>query len=102
VVGGENVVPARVERVAEEHPAVRSAVAVGLPDEDLGQVVGLVVDVDGAGVAESEIVRWMRDRLERVAHPRRILLVDRPLRDDAGKVRRSAWRDAFAVDRRSP
>jgi len=102
VVGGENVVPSRVERVAEEHPAVRSAVAVGLPDEDLGQVVGLVVDVDGAGVAESEIAGWMRDRLERVAHPRRILLVDRPLRDDAGKVRRSAWRDAFAVDRRSP
>jgi acyl-CoA synthetase (AMP-forming)/AMP-acid ligase II len=41
--GGENVVPAEVERVLETHPAVQQAAVVGYPDERLGERVGACV-----------------------------------------------------------
>ena len=41
--GGENVVPAEVESVCASLPGVRQAVAVGYPDDVMGQRVGLVV-----------------------------------------------------------
>ncbi len=51
--GGENVVPAEVERVLEAHPAVRQAVVVGYPDERLGERVAACVVADGPfGTAE--------------------------------------------------
>ena len=46
--GGENVVPAEVERVLEAHPAVRQAVVVGYPDDLLGERVGACVVADGS------------------------------------------------------
>jgi acyl-CoA synthetase (AMP-forming)/AMP-acid ligase II len=46
--GGENIAPAEVERVLEEHPAVRQAVVVGAPDDRLGERVAAVVVADGA------------------------------------------------------
>ncbi|HEX5366241.1 MAG TPA: AMP-binding protein [Acidimicrobiales bacterium] len=44
--GGENVVPAEVERVLERHPAVRQAVVVGVPDRRLGERVAAFVVAD--------------------------------------------------------
>ncbi len=41
--GGENIVPAEVERVLEAHPAIVQAVVVGYPDERLGQRVAACV-----------------------------------------------------------
>ncbi len=41
--GGENVVPAEVERALEAHPAVQQAVVVGYPDDRLGERVGACV-----------------------------------------------------------
>jgi acyl-CoA synthetase (AMP-forming)/AMP-acid ligase II len=41
--GGENIVPAEIERVLETHPAVRQAVVVGYPDDLLGERVAACV-----------------------------------------------------------
>jgi bile acid-coenzyme A ligase len=95
VTGGEKLAPAIVEAAAEAHPAVRSAVAVGIPDVDLGEAVGLVVDIDGDAPTGSALAAWIVDRAGAAARPARILVVHEPLRDDAGKVRRSHWRAAF-------
>jgi len=43
VTGGEKVAPAAVERVLAEHPGVRAACVVGLPDAEWGQVVAAAV-----------------------------------------------------------
>ena len=91
--GGANVYPAEVEAALEEHPAVRSSAVVGLPDEDLGQRIHAIVQL-GEPVREEELVEHLTGRLVRFKLPRSFEFVDEPVRDDAGKVRRSALRDA--------
>jgi bile acid-coenzyme A ligase len=102
VTGGENVYPAEVEAALEQHPWVRSAAVIGLPDDDLGQRVHAVVDVgregggpgDGGdpGVDEAALRAHLAGRLVRYKIPRTFELVTEPLRSDAGKVRRSQLR----------
>jgi bile acid-coenzyme A ligase len=93
VVGGVNVYPAEVEAALLEHPEVADAVVVGLPDPDLGRVVHAVVQpVPGAGPGlAGRLPGELADRLSRHKIPRTVELVDHPLRDDAGKVRRGGF-----------
>ncbi len=95
LVGGANVYPAEVEAALEEHPAVRSACVIGLPDEDLGAVPHAIVELTpGAEVSDGELLEHVRSRIEAAKVPRSVEWVEVPLRDDAGKVRRSALRAA--------
>jgi bile acid-coenzyme A ligase len=93
VTGGQNVYPAEVEGALEAHPAVIGAVVVGLPDQDLGQRVHAVVHAKG-GLDEARIRDHMAEQLVRYKQPKSYRFVAELLRDDSGKVRRSAWRDA--------
>jgi bile acid-coenzyme A ligase len=93
VTGGANVYPAEVEGAIDAHPAVRSSAVVGLPDEDLGLRVHAIVDAPG-GVSEEALRAHLAERLVRYKIPRTFEFVTAPLRDDAGKLRRSALRDA--------
>ena len=93
VSGGVNVYPAEVEGVLEAHPSVLSSAVIGLPDEDLGQRVHAIVQADPP-VDARELCSHLQERLVRYKIPRSFEFVDGPLRDDAGKVRRSALRAA--------
>jgi bile acid-coenzyme A ligase len=96
LAGGANIYPAEVEAVLEGHPQIESAVVVGLPDDDLGQRVHALVQAN-ADVSDDDLRTYLADRLVRYKIPRSFEFVDTPLRDDAGKVRRSALRDAAAA-----
>ncbi|MBL1083477.1 AMP-binding protein [Streptomyces actinomycinicus] len=93
VSGGANVYPAEVEAALSEHPAVLSSVVVGLPDDDLGQRVHAVVQTT-ADVGAEDLLGHLAERLVRYKIPRSIEFTDQLLRDDAGKARRAAIRDA--------
>jgi bile acid-coenzyme A ligase len=92
LVGGANVYPAEVEAALQEHPAVRSCAVIGLPDSDKGNRVHAIVEADGAALTEDDVRAFLADRLAAYKLPRTVELVDVPLRDEAGKVRRSALR----------
>jgi bile acid-coenzyme A ligase len=93
LVGGSNVYPAEVEAAIDAHPAVRSSAVIGLPDDDLGSRVHAIVDAP-VGVTESELRAHLADSLIAYKIPRSFEFVAEPLRDDAGKLRRSALREA--------
>jgi len=93
VTGGANVYPAEVEAAIDAHPAVRSSAVIGLPDDDLGQRIHAIVDAPD-GVDDDELRRHLEGQLVRYKIPRSFELVEEPLRDDAGKVRRVALREA--------
>jgi bile acid-coenzyme A ligase len=94
LVGGANVYPAEVEAALDEHPAVLSSCVIGLPDEDYGNVVHAIVELaPGAGVTDEDLKAHLAARLVGYKLPRTFERTDRPLRDEAGKVRRSALRE---------
>jgi bile acid-coenzyme A ligase len=93
-VGGRNVYPAEIENALSAHPEVLSCLAVGVPDEDMGQVpYALVHAVTGSALNATTVQEFVGDRLAGYKVPRTVEFVDTPLRDDAGKARRSLVRD---------
>ena len=94
LTGGANVYPAEVEAIIDAYPGVRSSCVIGLPDDDMGNRVHAIIDTAGRRLDEAALFEYLADQLARYKHPRSIEVVDEPLRDDAGKVRRSALRAA--------
>jgi len=74
--GGENIVPAEVERVLETHPAIVQAVVVGYPDERLGQRVAACV-IARAPFDVQACQDWFSARgVARFKTPERVVMVD--------------------------
>lgn len=86
--GGENVSATAVEAALLKHPAVLEAAVVGLPDPDLGEVVGAVVTTARQGMGSvAELAEWAHKHLAHFAVPARWWLRTDPLPvNDAGKV----------------
>ena len=92
LVGGANVYPAEVEAAIDEHALVQSSAVIGLPDEDLGNRIHAIVQARGE-LSAAELEKHLAERLVIYKRPRSFEFVSEPLRDDAGKVRRSALRE---------
>jgi len=98
ICGGANVYPAEVEAAIDAHPAVLASVVVGLPDADLGQRLHAIVEVRDVTTAPAAdaLMDFLRQRLAAYKLPRSLEFTRERLRDDSGKVRRSAHREARA------
>lgn len=92
---GYSVFPREVEDVLYEHPAVKVAAVVGIPDEGSGEMPkAFIVLKDGAEATEEELIEFIR---ERVAPYKRIRAVE--FRDElpmtlVGKVLKKDLREA--------
>ncbi len=86
--GGEKVFPEEVEEVLKTHPAVRDAVAVGLPDERFGEVITAVVEpAEGSdAVTLDTLAAYVKERLAAYKAPRHVVVVDTIGRAPNGKV----------------
>ena len=94
--GGENVTTSEVEAVCESHPSVRQAVAVGFPDERLGERVAVfVVLAPGADTFDvAECRSWFEAKgVARFKTPERVEVVDAVPVLAAGKPDRRALQD---------
>jgi bile acid-coenzyme A ligase len=108
-VGGRNVYPAEIENALSAHQEVLSCLVVGVPDPnsgDLGQVpYALVHTADGSTLDTAGVQGFLRERISAYKVPPTpdfIEFVDTPLRDDAGKARRSAVRAEIMARLRPP
>lgn len=87
--GGYRVGAGEVEACLLEHPSVREAAVVGLPDEDLGQrIAAFVVVRVGASVDADELVRHVVGQLSPHKRPREVHFVDALPRNAMGKVQK--------------
>ncbi len=93
--GGENVYCSEVEAAIYRHPAVAEAAVFAVPDERLGEEVGMaVVLLDGASLTADEARRFLADRLAAYKIPAHIWFLDRPLpRNANGKFIKRELRD---------
>ena len=99
VSGGENVYPAEVEGVLRQHPAVKDAVVIGVPDVEWGQQVVAAIELaEAATTAEDELTVFCRERLAGYKLPKRWMFVDALPQTASGKIQRSAVVDLFVSE----
>jgi bile acid-coenzyme A ligase len=94
--GGANIYPAEVEAALDAHPDVASSVAIGLPDSEMGQRVHAIVQPKpqaNGRLNVADLHEFLTERIARYKMPESYEFTEEYLRDDAGKVRRSALRD---------
>ncbi|ROP35013.1 AMP-binding protein [Saccharothrix texasensis] len=90
-VGGEKVDPTEVEAALLAHPAVVDAVALAVPHQTLGSVVGVqVVLRPEVSVRKADLAAHCGRRLAGYKIPKHFAFVDRLPRSAAGKIQR--WR----------
>jgi fatty-acyl-CoA synthase len=85
ISGGENVYPAEVEAVLQEHPAVVEAAVVGRPDERWGEVCVAFVVLRGHAT-EAQLIEHCRERLARFKVPKAVRFVESLPRSGMNKV----------------
>ncbi|HEX9098839.1 MAG TPA: acyl--CoA ligase [Candidatus Dormibacteraeota bacterium] len=85
--GGEKIAPREIDEVLEGHPAVKEAVAFGVPHPTWGEEVAAAV-VLAAPATEKELQAYCRERLADFKVPRRLHVVESIPRTPTGKVQR--------------
>jgi 3-oxocholest-4-en-26-oate---CoA ligase len=100
--GGEKVFAEEVEQVIIEHPGVRDALVVGLPDQRFGQRVAAVVAPAADGeLTEDAVVAHVAERLAGYKKPRSVVFVPAVRRSPSGKPDLRWARDAAGRAERS-
>src|ERR1700749_4399340 len=85
--GGEKVFAEEVEQVLIEHPGVRDALVVGLPDQRWGhQVAAVVAPSPDVEVTAGELIAHVGDRLAGYKKPRSVVFVPGIQRTPSGKA----------------
>jgi len=76
-VGGENVSPEEVEDRLHQHPAIRQAQVVGVPDERLVEVcAAFLILKEGATLTPQDLADWARERMASFKVPRHVWIVE--------------------------
>jgi len=95
-VGGENVAAAEVESVLLNHHAVKQAVAVGMADPRLAEVVAIFVELKAEEqTTEEEMIDFCRQRLASFKVPRRVQFVEQWPMTGAGKIQRYILKESL-------
>jgi long-chain acyl-CoA synthetase len=97
--GGYKIFPRDVEDVLFQHPAVREASVVGVPDEYRGETVKAFVSlVAGASATPEEIIEFCRERMAAYKYPRAVEILTELPKTSSGKILRRALRGANPED----
>lgn len=93
ISGGENVYPVEIEALLVEHPAVREAAVIGVPDEKWGEVGrAFIVAAPGADLTAEALAAYCQDRIARYKIPKSFEIVKALPRTGSGKVMKHVLR----------
>jgi acyl-CoA synthetase (AMP-forming)/AMP-acid ligase II len=95
-VAGRKVAPEIVENALLEHPSVREVIALGVPVAGGREEAIAAVVVSREPVNESELRRFLLERLPAWQVPRTWRFRQTPLSNERGKISRAEWRELFA------
>jgi acyl-CoA synthetase (AMP-forming)/AMP-acid ligase II len=103
ISGGVNIYPQETENLLITHPKVADVAVIGVPNEDLGEEVKAVVQVE-QGVepspeVERELIAFCREHLAHFKCPRSIDFDDQLPRLPTGKLYKRLLRDRYWQDK---
>ena len=85
--GGYNVYPREVEEVLYEHPRIREAAVVGLPDDEWGEEIGAAVVLhDGEELSPQEVSDYVKERIAAYKYPRVVWFLEELPKGPTGKI----------------
>jgi long-chain acyl-CoA synthetase len=94
IASGYNIYPREIEEVLYEHPAVREAVVIGVPDVYRGETVkAILVLKEGKTVSEEDILDYCRKNLAAYKVPRMIEFRQELPKTNVGKILRRVLRE---------
>ena len=96
--GGENIYPAEIENVLQQHDAVAEVAVFGVPDDYYGEIVGAAVKL-AAPVSASDLKALCAARIARFKVPAVIFTVERFPLTPSGKIRKVELRDWAKANR---
>ncbi|WP_226583034.1 acyl-CoA synthetase [Acuticoccus sediminis] len=106
ISGGVNIYPQETEDILICHPAVADAAVFGVPNEDLGEEVKAVVQLqDGARPGpdmEAELIAYVRSRISSLKAPRSIDFRDQLPRTPTGKLMKRILKEEYKAAARAP
>jgi long-chain acyl-CoA synthetase len=89
VASGFKVWPREVEEALYEHPAIREAAVIGIPDQYRGETIKAVVSLKpGYSVTPEEIKAFARENLAAYKYPRVVEIMDELPKTTSGKIMR--------------
>jgi acyl-CoA synthetase (AMP-forming)/AMP-acid ligase II len=95
ITGGENVFPVEVEDFLHTNPNVKDAAAIGLPDDRLGEIVAVIIEViPGKTLTMEEVLKFC-EGLPKYKRPRKIFFGEVP-RNPTGKIEKPKLRKQFS------
>jgi len=95
ISGGENIFPVEIEDFLHAHPSIRDVAAIGYPDERLGEVVTVIIDVVPGKVLKEEDVMKYCEQLPKYKRPKKIIFDEVP-RNPTGKIEKPKLRKKYA------
>ncbi|WP_285766733.1 long-chain fatty acid--CoA ligase [Peribacillus sp. SI8-4] len=97
IASGYNIYPRDVEEVLYEHPAVREAVVIGVPDAYRGESVKAVLVLkDGKMASDREIIDYCRANLAAYKVPHYVEFREELPKTNVGKILRRALREELS------
>jgi len=94
--GGENIYAAEVESVFREHPAVKDAALIGMPDKTWGEVGLMIVSLEEGQHTEEGILKtFCRNKLARYKIPKRVVFVRELPYSAYGKVEKVKLKEKY-------
>ena len=93
LVSGFNVYPNEIENVVASHMGILEVAAIGVDDEESGEVVKLFVVKKDPALTEEDILEHCKDRLTRYKWPKHIEFRGELPKTNIGKILRRALRD---------
>jgi fatty-acyl-CoA synthase len=102
ISGGVNIYPQEVENALTLHPAVFDLAVIGVPDEEMGEVVKAVVQpaegVEPGPELEAELLAFLSGRIARFKVPRSIDFVAELPRTATGKLQKHKIRESHVAE----
>jgi acyl-CoA synthetase (AMP-forming)/AMP-acid ligase II len=94
VRGGSNISPLEVEAVLYQHPAIKEAGVIGVPDATWGEVVQAFISLqEGYTISKIELLEFIQQRIAAYKVPESIAFLPELPKGLTGKIHRKTLKD---------